>query len=159
MVPGVWQQARELLTPDTAKKIIRPQLRSRQPTECGKHFVAGMVPVPIVDALKAIEIKHDEGRRLARKTCPLQQPFARLEESATVGDASLMDQSRRPADSVRQSDPWRGLRTDMLCTCRQMRLRRLQRLANRRQKDRDGSMPRQAECGLEWRPHGQGAAL
>ena len=59
MVPGVWQQTRELLTPDTAKKIIRPQLRSRQPTECGKHFVAGMMPVPIVDALKAIEIKHD----------------------------------------------------------------------------------------------------
>jgi len=47
-----------------------------------------MVPVPIVDALEAIEIKHDEGRRLARKTCPRQQPFARLEESATVGDAS-----------------------------------------------------------------------
>ena len=88
MVPGVWQQARELLTPDTAKKIIRPQLRSRQPTECGKHLVAGMVPVLIVDALKAIEIKHDEGRRLARKACPLQQPFARLEETATVGDAS-----------------------------------------------------------------------
>ena len=32
MVPGVWQQARELLTPDTAKKIIRPQLRT-SPTD------------------------------------------------------------------------------------------------------------------------------
>ena len=46
-----------------------------------------MVPVFIIDALEAIEIKHDECRRLARKTCPHQQPFARLEEAAAVGDA------------------------------------------------------------------------
>ena len=65
---------------------LEPQLRTRQPTECGKHLVAGMVPVPVVDALKAIEIKHDEGHRLARKACPLQEPFACLEESAMVGE-------------------------------------------------------------------------
>src|SRR5262249_20569511 len=36
---------------------------------------------------------------------------------------------------------------------------KMAKVANRRQKDRDGSMPRQAECGLEWRRHGRGAAL
>jgi hypothetical protein len=46
-----------------------------------------MIPVPIVDALKAIEIKHNQGRWLARKACPLQQPSACFEETATVGDA------------------------------------------------------------------------
>ena len=35
-----------------------------------------MVPIPIVDALEAIEIKDDEGRRLVRKVSPHQQPFA-----------------------------------------------------------------------------------
>src|ERR1700693_207835 len=77
----IWQQTRELLTSDPAKKIIRSQVRSRQPTEYGKHLVAGMVPVPIVDVLEAIEIKQDEGCLLARKASPHQQPFAPLEEA------------------------------------------------------------------------------
>src|SRR6185437_15999717 len=88
MAPRIRQQAGELLTSNPTKEIIGPQLRRRQSTESGKHFVAGMMPVPIVDALKAIEIKHDERRRLACKACPFQQPFACLEETATVGDAS-----------------------------------------------------------------------
>jgi hypothetical protein len=37
-----------------------------------------MVPVPIIDALEAIEIKHKERYRLACKASPYQQPFARL---------------------------------------------------------------------------------
>jgi hypothetical protein len=40
--------------------------------------------IPIVNALEAIKIKHDEGHRLVRKTGSRQQPFARVEEAATV---------------------------------------------------------------------------
>src|ERR1700730_16126843 len=79
----------QLPPPHTAKKIIRPQLRSRQPTECGKHFVAGMVPVPIVDALEAIEIKHDEGRRLATQNPSRYPPMSPPPKNpAGGGDAS-----------------------------------------------------------------------
>jgi thiosulfate reductase cytochrome b subunit len=61
------------------------------------------------------------------------------------------------ADSERQFDPWRVPRIDMPRRYRQMRLRRSQTLANPGRKDQDGSMPRQAECGLEWRRHERGA--
>jgi hypothetical protein len=87
VLPGVWEQTRELLASDAAEKIIRSQVRSRQPTEYGKHFVAGMMPVPVVDALEAIEIRQDERRRLARKPSSHQQAFAPFEEAATVRSA------------------------------------------------------------------------
>jgi hypothetical protein len=45
------------------------------------------VPIPIVNTFEAIEIKQDEGHRLARKASPHQQPFAPLEEAATVRSA------------------------------------------------------------------------
>jgi hypothetical protein len=49
----------------TISNADRPE--SGQPTECGKHLVADMVPVPIVEALEAIEIKHNEGCLLVFK--------------------------------------------------------------------------------------------
>ena len=59
----------------------------RHLTERGKNLIPDRMPVPIVDPFELIEIKHDEGHRLARKARPHQQSFALLEESAAVRDA------------------------------------------------------------------------
>jgi hypothetical protein len=52
-----------------------------------QYRISGLVPVSVVDVFEAIETKHKEGCWLACKANPHQQPFASLEEAATVRNA------------------------------------------------------------------------
>jgi hypothetical protein len=58
-----------------------------------------MMTVPVVDPFELIEIKNDEGHRLARKARPHQQSFAPLEESAAVRDS--LAEAAAPGNAAR----------------------------------------------------------
>src|SRR4029078_4088454 len=84
----LWQENSELLASEPPSNVDLPHVGPQEVAERLERPVAREVAVLVVDALEVVEIREHERERGFEQTRPFELVLQRLQEAATVDEAS-----------------------------------------------------------------------